>query len=1262
MSTRCIVLWLILFNAFCLKGRELDGAMRSGSGPALPPVYIRLGSGDPVYAGRSGGVAARFERTGITLRSPEGLVRMRFAGANPDVELRGESQSETAVHILRGNDEAAWQRNLPVYAQLAYHALYPGIDLVYGNDRRYLKSQFVVAPNADPAAIAIEYLDTHLELTPGGDLLIRTVDGAIRESKPVAWQPSSGDLLPVQAEFVLLGGSTVGFRLGDYQRSLPLVIDPAISFSTFIAGTRTDLATGVALDAAGNAWVTGYSDSPDLPVTSAIQRSSAGSNDAFVAKFDGTTGALLVLTYLGGSSDDKAFAIAVGPDGSPVIAGATTSQNFPARAAVQSYNRGYRNAFAAKLTAAGDNFVYSTYLGGSTVNSDWGYGVAVDPTGQACIVGEASSSDFPLKSPLQATLKGTTDAFLTVLGNTGSLVMSTYFGGTNDDKALAVAFDSSGLYVGGGTFSSDLPLKSAFQSVKGSGEDGFVARFSLNAGVAALVYATYLGGSGGNSAIPERVYSIAVDAGMNAYAAGTTNSVDFPTVLPYQASLGGGTDAFLTKFGPGGTVLFNTYLGGNADELGVSVALNSAGAPYVAGKTDSSYFPVVKPLQAQKAGMSDVFVARLAADGSTLDFSTYIGGGANDLGKGIAVHNSSVIWVVGQSSSTDYPIVGSSTKTLSAYSEAFVTRLSVGANSPPDAVSVSPSSGSGSQQAFTYVFSDADSFSDLAWLYGVVDAAASSAHSCMWRYNRAANLLALVNDAGSSYLAGLIPGSNLTLQNSQCSIAMSGVAVSGSGQALTLTLPITFLPAFAGTKKHSLFAQDSSGATMPSMLQKGTWTVPGTAGAPQAVSVTPNSGRGNSATFVYTASHGDGAAALRHLYGIFDTKVATSGTCFWRYDTVPQSLWLLDDTGSRYLGPITPGGSQALSNSQCALGSSFSVTANGTTLALSLPVTFTGSMSGAKTLFFDAEDGSKCTGYQARGSWTVAGLPPAAVSVAGAGPDSAQQNLVFTFRDPNGYADLVTLYSILARKLTSTFSCEWKYIAASRGLYLLDDTASTWLGPVAPGSASTLQNSQCTVGGTAFAVSGAGTDLTITLPTHFLHPGNSNFYLYAEDSGGNNSGWQTLSTWAVPGAQPPQADAVTPSSGTGSGALFSFNFSDGNGAGDLMTINGLFQAGTSLVNACMWKLDRNWNRLYLLNDAASAYLGPVTPGSSATLENNQCKITADAMVSQSGNSLAVTMTVAFKAAFAGSKAVYLDAVDYAGSDTGWLSRGAWTVP
>ena len=1185
---------------------------------------------------------------------------MRFAGANADVQLVGESRSAAAVHILRGNEESAWQRDLPVYEKIAYRELYPGIDLVYGSDKLYVKSQFMVGPQADPSVIAIEYPGSELELTDGGDLLIHTADGAIREQHPVAWQPGAGGIsVPVDAGFLLLGQSTVGFRLGNYDRSQSLIIDPVVSFSTFVAGTRTDLATGVALDPAGNAWVTGYSDSPDLPVAGAIQRSNAGSNDVFVAKFDGATGALLVLTYLGGTSDDKAFGIAVGPDGSPVITGSTTSQDFPVRAAFQSHIRGYRNAFLTKLQPAGDGFVYSTYLGGSTPNSDWGYAVAVDPNGQACVVGEVSSTDFPLKSPVQAALLGTKDAFVTVASAGGSLVMSSYFGGTNDDKALAVACDSSGIYIGGGTFSTDLPLKNAFQSLKGAGEDGFVAKLSLKSGVPALVYSTYLGGGGGNAAIPERVYGIAVDGAMNAYAAGTTNSVDFPTVLPYQASLGGGMDAFLTKFGPTGTVLFSTYVGGNADELGVSVALDNNGVPYISGKTDSSYFPVIKPVQQQKAGLSDVFVARLSADGATLDFSTYLGGASNDLGKGIAVRNTSAIWVVGQSSSSDFPIVGSSARTLSAFSEAFVSRISL--NSPPDAVSVSPSAGSGSQQAFTYLFSDPDLYSDLVWLYGLVDAAGSSAHSCMWRYHRPSNTLALVNDTGISYSPALTPGSSGTLQNSQCSVAMSGVTVSNSGQTLTLVVPITFLPAFAGAKKHYLYAQDSAGATTPSMLQKGAWTVPGSGGTPQAVSISPNSGRGDAATFVYTASHGDGAGSLRYLYGIFDSKYNTSGTCFWRYDTVPQYLWLLDDTGSRYLGPITPGGSQTLSNSQCTLGSSFSASAGGTTLALSLPITFSGTFSGTKTLFFDAEDAAKISGFQARGSWTVPGLPPTSVSVMGAGSDSAQQNLTYTFRDPNGYADLVNLYGIIGRKLSSTFSCEWKYVTATRSLYLLDDTASTWTGPVTPGTGNLLQNSMCAIGGSGFAVGGTGTDLAITIPTHFLHPGNSTFYLYAEDAGGNNSGWQTLSTWSVPGAQSPQSVAASPASGSGLGSVFTFSFSDGNGYGDLSVVNGLIQAGTSLGNACMWKFDRNWNRLYLLNDSGSAYLGPVTPGSSSTLENSQCKITADSIALQSGNSLSLSMTLAFKAGFAGTKTLYLDAVDYAGADTGWQSRGTWIV-
>ena len=208
----------------------------------------------------------------------------------------------------------------------------------------------------------------------------------------------------------------------------------------------------------------------------------------------------------------------------------------------------------------------------------------------------------------------------------------------------------------------------------------------------------------------------------------------------------------------------------------------------------------------------------------------------------------------------------------------------------------------------------------------------------MWMYTRASNSLALVNDAGSAYLPAQKPGVAGTLQNSQCSIAMASAAVTGSGTNLTLTLPITFTAAFKGAKNLYMYALDTSGASTPSMMLKGSWTVPGTSGVPQAVSVSPASGRGSSATFVFTASHGDGAAALRYLYGVFDTRVTTASTCFWRYDAVPQYLWLLDDTGSRYLGPISPGGAQSINNSQCTLGPALSVTANAPVEAVSYGV------------------------------------------------------------------------------------------------------------------------------------------------------------------------------------------------------------------------------------------------------------------------------------------------------------------------------------
>ena len=447
----------------------------------------------------------------------------------------------------------------------------------------------------------------------------------------------------------------------------------SLVFSTYFGGSSTDVASAVAVDPSGNTYVTGWTASTDLAVKNAIQYSSGGGVDAFVAKFD-PTGALVYCTYLGGAGDDRAFAIAVDSTGAVYLTGWTASTDFPtAGASHQQSLAGGSNAFVAKLSATGGSLIYSTYLGGSS--SDQGRAIALDASGNAFIAGQTTSSNFPTLNPLQAALKGPQDAFVAEVNGLGALLFSTYLGGSGTDTAAAIAVGGDGsLYLTGATDSVDFPTLNALQPVNGGHQDAFVTKLSPKG--AAIVFSTYLGGSGGSVDYPESGLAIDVDPNNNAYVAGVTSSPNFPTRNAFQPALAGWVDAFVAKVDASGTVLdFSTYLGGSNLDYGVALRVDSSGAACVAGYSTSPGFPLANPVQSGLAGSYDAFVSCLAASGQALIFSTLLGGSNSDAAYGLAM-NAGFLYVAGMTASSDFPLKNPfRSLNTSGKISAFVTKL-----------------------------------------------------------------------------------------------------------------------------------------------------------------------------------------------------------------------------------------------------------------------------------------------------------------------------------------------------------------------------------------------------------------------------------------------------------------------------------------------------------------------------------------------------------------------------------------------------------
>jgi len=380
----------------------------------------------------------------------------------------------------------------------------------------------------------------------------------------------------------------------------------ALVYSTYLGGSADDYGEGIAVDAAGNAYLAGMTDSTDFPTMNPIQKENAGSADMFLAKLNASGSALVYSTYLGGSDSDGDPMIALDPRGHLFFEAWTFSTDIPTANPFQAESAGASDIWAGKLNAAGNALIYSTYLGGSDFDI-CGSDIVVDPAGNNYLNGVACSTDFPTHNPIQPENAGNCDAFLTKLNAAGNvLIYSTYLGGSDNESTLGIAVDAVGdTYVTGFTLSGDFPTVNPIQAAYGGNGDAFVAKVNRNG--TALEYSTYLGGTDFDFG-----RGIVVDAARNSYIVGGTVSTDFPTANPVQAANAGDEDVFLTKLNrTGNALVFSTYLGGSSWEEPSGIALRPSGDAYIQGTTASSDFPVVNALQPANAGGLDAFVARI---------------------------------------------------------------------------------------------------------------------------------------------------------------------------------------------------------------------------------------------------------------------------------------------------------------------------------------------------------------------------------------------------------------------------------------------------------------------------------------------------------------------------------------------------------------------------------------------------------------------------------------------------------------------------
>jgi hypothetical protein len=617
-------------------------------------------------------------------------LRMRFVGANPSPEINGIEEIPGKSNYFIGNDPNKWRAGVSHFSKVKYEKIYPGIDVVYYGNQRQLEYDFVLEPGADLNQIRLAFAGPDsIRIDQEGDLVLSTKGGDVKQHKPLVYQEVDGSRKEIAGSYVMRTNGNIGFEIGNYDSNLPLVIDPTLAYSTFLGGSSNDFGQGIAVDAIGNAYVVGWTGSTDFPTTAgAFDISHNGVDDVFVAKLNPSGSSLLFSTFIGGSGNDIGLGIAIDAAGNSYLTGKTDSPEYPTTpGAFQTLLNGTGNdVFVTKLDLGGA-LVYSTLLGGSGA-SDTGAGIAVDGSGSVSVTGVTDSSDFPISfGAFDTSFDGGNEAFVTKLDPSGSaLVYSTFLGGTsNSDMGNGIAVDGAGnAYVAGTTDSSDFPTTpGAFQTSNAGGFDAFIAKLNPSG---SLAYSTLLG-----DVNTEDGWGIAVDASGSAYVTGDTSSPGFPTspgAFDTSHNRGGG-DVFVTKFDPtGSTLVYSTFLGGSDGDSAYGIAIDQSGNAYVTGFSfaaaleEDPNFPTTPDAFSSSNRSNKAFFAKLSASGSALVYSTFLGGASfNGPVYGIAVLPSGTAYLVGTTTSPDFPTTPGVIQTsLGDSSSSFVMKF---ADAPP---------------------------------------------------------------------------------------------------------------------------------------------------------------------------------------------------------------------------------------------------------------------------------------------------------------------------------------------------------------------------------------------------------------------------------------------------------------------------------------------------------------------------------------------------------------------------------------------------
>lgn len=684
-------------NVVLIAGGPMPAHSAVSEGPARPRQGTTFEPWGEGFLARAASYNALVEPGGFEVASHDGSrLSVEFGGARQGAELRPGGPVIGYSNYYMPPERGGTRSGIPNYKSLEVPDIYKGVDLRYRSNGRAMAFDFVVAPRAETEPIKIKLANA--VLMPSGDLAADTGLGWVHISKPRAIEAGGRQ---IESVFTQQGPGVFGIETAARDNESALLIDPTVEYSTYLGGARSDSAVGAAVDREGNAYLAGATRSPDFPLTSEAAQKTFASNDpdhvdGFVTKFNSAGSDLVYSTYFGGSGEDFFQEIGLDDKGNAYVTGRTTSRDFPTTpGALQRDLRGTDDAVVTKLGPLGE-VEYSTYLGGS--DYEWGRSIAADSDGNAYVVGETRSIDFPVTTGafMTANLAQTERAsvFVAKLASGGSkLDFATYLGGTGGQWGVGVAVGPDrSVYAAGRTQSVDFPTTegAVYREPRGAA-DAFITR--LDQSGKSLIFSTYFGGSA-----PDAAYDIAADREGNAYIAGESRSTDLPTTPGAMLAENKNGGAFAAKLNPSGTsLLYATAIGGASLDWGLAVDVDQSGRASVVGSTASADLPTTADafLPKYPGGEATGFFVRLNESGTAATYATYIGGSGGASAAGVAADNSGDVYVAGASRSGDLPTVRAFQSEFRGEDDAFLIKFRFSIGGPP---SIAPSVGGGGGQ------------------------------------------------------------------------------------------------------------------------------------------------------------------------------------------------------------------------------------------------------------------------------------------------------------------------------------------------------------------------------------------------------------------------------------------------------------------------------------------------------------------------------------------------------------------------------------